>query len=125
MLPEQNSDYFCGQTMTEQASTLYAKLLGETAPITWQELQPFFARGALLMVEGAQDLIAVAQAVAENDQDKVSVWLASGQLKKIDDGCAADLLERDPALWAVVVAPWVLVQERHGLNRCAAGSEEV
>ena len=114
MLPEQNSDYFCGQTMTEQASTLYAKLLGETAPITWKELQPFFARGALLMVDGEQDLIAVAQAVAENDQDKVAVWLTGEQLKKIDDGCAADLLTRDPPLWAVVVAPWVLVQERSG-----------
>jgi hypothetical protein len=98
--------------MTEQPSTLYAKLLGETAPISWQELQPFFARGALLMVEGTQDLIAVAQAVAENDQDKVAVWLTSGQLQKVDDGYAADLLARDPPLWAVVVAPWVLVQER-------------
>ncbi|PZR38356.1 MAG: DUF2288 domain-containing protein, partial [Ectopseudomonas oleovorans] len=29
--------------MTDQSSTLYAKLLGETAPIRWQELQPFFA----------------------------------------------------------------------------------
>jgi hypothetical protein len=123
MQSEQTSD--CRHTMTEQASTLYAKLLGETAPITWQELQPFFARGALLMVEGAQDLIAVAQAVAENDQNQVAAWLASEQLKKIDDGCAADLLARDPPLWAVVVAPWVLVQERRGLNRCAGGREEV
>lgn len=114
MLPKQNSDYFCGQTMTEQPSTLYAKLLGETAPITWQELQPSFARGALLVVGATQDLIAVAQAVAENDQGKVSAWLASGQLKKVDDGDAADLLARDPPLWAVVVAPWVLVQERRG-----------
>ena len=32
--------------MADDASTLYAKLLGETAAITWQELQPFFARGA-------------------------------------------------------------------------------
>ncbi|MCG4453947.1 DUF2288 domain-containing protein [Pseudomonas sp. MMS21-TM103] len=98
--------------MTEQPNTLYAKLLGETAPISWQELQPFFARGALLMVGATQDLIAVAQAVAENDQDEVAAWLASDQLKKVDDGDAADLLARDPALWAVVVAPWVLVQER-------------
>lgn len=37
--------------MTEQPSTLYAKLLGETAAITWQELQPTFARGALLLVD--------------------------------------------------------------------------
>ncbi|NQD93196.1 DUF2288 domain-containing protein [Pseudomonas sp. CrR25] len=98
--------------MTEQPSTLYAKLLGETAPITWQELQPFFARGALLWVEGTQDLVAVGQAVAENDQGKVAAWLADGVLHKVDDSRAADLLARDPQLWAVVVAPWVLVQER-------------
>lgn len=98
--------------MTEQPSTLYAKLLGETAPISWQELQPFFARGALLWVAGAQDLIAVAQAVAENDQDKVTAWLQAGVLGKVDDARAEDLLARDPQLWAVVVAPWVLVQER-------------
>ena len=98
--------------MTEQPSTLYAKLLGETAPISWQELQPFFARGALLWVESTQDLIAAAQAVAENDQDKVATWLESGLLSKLDDARAEDLLARDPQLWAVVVAPWVMVQER-------------
>ena len=98
--------------MTEQPSTLYAKLLGETAAITWQELQPFFARGALLLVDGTQDLIEVAQAVAQNDQEKVAAWLAAGILSKADDRRAEDLLTRDPELWAVVVAPWVLAQER-------------
>lgn len=103
--------------MTEQPSTLssntlYAKLLGETAAITWQELQPFFARGALLWVQGTQDLVAVAQAVAENDQGQVAAWLQAGVLSKVDEACAQDLLARDPRLWAVVVAPWVLVQER-------------
>ena len=98
--------------MTEQPSTLYAKLLGETAPITWQELQPTFARGALLLVDGAQDLIEVAQAVAQNDQEKVVAWLAAGLLRKVESSQAEDLLRRDPQLWAVVVAPWVLAQER-------------
>ncbi|WP_333983043.1 DUF2288 domain-containing protein [Ectopseudomonas khazarica] len=100
--------------MTEQSSTLYAKLLGETAAITWQELQPFFARGALLWVDGAQDLVAIAQAVAENDQAKVAEWMNQGLLSKLEDAQAEDLLTRDPQLWAVVVAPWVLVQERAG-----------
>ena len=98
--------------MTEHASTLYAKLLGETAAISWQELQPVFARGALLWVEGTQDLVAVAQAVAENDKGKVAGWLQAGVLGRVDDARAEDLLARDPQLWAVVVAPWVLVQER-------------
>lgn len=98
--------------MSEEPSTLYAKLLGETASITWTELQPFFARGALLWVEPALDLIEVAQAVAENQADKVSAWLASGEVGKVSESRAQGLVERDPVLWAVVVAPWVLIQDR-------------
>jgi hypothetical protein len=98
--------------MTQEPSTLYAKLLGETASITWKELQPFFAKGALLWVETSLDLIEVAEAVAENEASKVSAWLASGQVAKVSEARAMDLVERDPTLWAVVVAPWVLVQDR-------------
>ncbi|WP_152221369.1 DUF2288 domain-containing protein [Pseudomonas sp. SCB32] len=98
--------------MTEQASTLYAKLLGETAKISWQELAPFFARGNLLKVEGSADLVEVAVGVAEDDKAKVAAWLASGELSKVDEIQAEDFLARDPELWAVVIAPWVLVQER-------------
>ena len=98
--------------MNEDSSTLYAKLLGETASITWQELQPFFARGALLRVVGDVDLIEAAQAVAQDDREKVAEWLAKGHMAKLEADQAQDWLERDPQLWAVVVAPWVLVQER-------------
>ncbi|MBB4868075.1 hypothetical protein HNP46_006994 [Pseudomonas nitritireducens] len=98
--------------MTEQASTLYAKLLGETAKISWQELAPFFARGNLLKVAGSADLVEVAIGVAEDDQAKVAAWLASGDLAKVDEIQAQDFHQRDPELWAVVIAPWVLVQER-------------
>ena len=95
-----------------EASTLYAKLLGETAAISWQELQPFFARGAVLRVEGTLDLVAVAEALAEDDKPRIIPWLASRELRKLEVLDAEDYLARDPQLWAVVVAPWVLVQER-------------
>ena len=98
--------------MSEQPSTLYAKLLGETATLTWQELQPFFARGAVLRVAGSLDLIAVAEAMAGDDKARIAPWLASGELRKLEAADAEDYLARDPRLWAVVVAPWVLVQER-------------
>lgn len=98
--------------MADDASTLYAKLRGETAAITWEELQPFFARGALLQVAGSADLVEVALAVAEDDQAKVALWLNGGQLSKMQVEQAQDWQQRDPDLWAVVVAPWVLVQER-------------
>ncbi|MBA1262793.1 DUF2288 domain-containing protein [Stutzerimonas sp. NM35] len=105
--------------MSEESSILYAKLLAETASITWEELQPFFARGALLRVASDFDLIAAAQAVAEDDREKVAAWLSEGCLGRLETEQAQDWLARDPSLWAVVVAPWVLVQERAtkpGLN---------
>ncbi|KAA8696709.1 DUF2288 domain-containing protein [Pseudomonas caricapapayae] len=98
--------------MTQEPSTLYAKLLGETASITWTELQPFFAKGALLWVELPLDLIEVAEAVAENDAARVAAWLTDGQVGKVSENKALELVETDPALWAVVVAPWVLIQNR-------------
>lgn len=94
------------------ADTLYVRLLAETAEISWQELQPFFARGALLWVSASLDLIEAAQAMVENRQDQVATWLADERLAKVEVERAQDLLNRDPALWAVVVAPWVLIQER-------------
>ncbi len=100
--------------MKDETSTLYAKLLGETARIAWQELQPFFARGQLLRVDTAQDLIEVATAVAEDDRSKVAAWMEAGHLQKVDERHAEDFLARDPELWAVVVSPWVLIQERAG-----------
>lgn len=98
--------------MTQDTSTLYAKLLGETARITWQELQPFFAKGALLWVAPQLDLIAVAEAMAENEHTQVSAWLEAGTLAKVGERRAAELLERAPELWAVVISPWVVFQER-------------
>jgi hypothetical protein len=93
---------------------LYAKLLGETASISWAELQPFFARGALLWVNPELDLVAVAVAVAQDDKASIAAWLAAAQVGKLEAEQATDWLERNPPLWTVVVAPWVLVQERAG-----------
>nr|WP_259767632.1 DUF2288 domain-containing protein [Pseudomonas protegens] len=103
---------FLDSPMTQEPSTLYAKLLGETASISWKELEPFFAKGALLWVDADLDLIEAAQAVAENQAQKVAAWLAEGKVEKLSATRASDLLERDPQLWAVVVSPWILTQER-------------
>ena len=100
--------------MTVQPSCLYLSLLGETARISWTELQPFFARGVLLWVAPELDLVAVAEALVEDDRQQVARWMEAGQLAPVAESLAEDLLQRDPQLWAVVVAPWVVVQERNG-----------
>ena len=98
--------------MNQEPSTLYAKLLGETASISWKELEPFFAKGALLWVDAGLDLIEAAEGMAEDNRDKVAAWLAAGSLGEVSATRALDLVERDPSLWAVVVSPWILIQER-------------
>ncbi|MBB3102296.1 DUF2288 domain-containing protein [Azomonas macrocytogenes] len=99
--------------MPEAPSDLYLKLLGETARISWHELQPFFARGALLRVAAGLDLIEVAAAFAANDQARVAVWLENDGLAKLPPDQAQQWHEQEPQLWAVVVAPWVLAQEHN------------
>ncbi|WP_312375734.1 DUF2288 domain-containing protein [Pseudomonas oryzihabitans] len=98
--------------MTDHA-TRYATLLGQTAAIGWEELQPHFARGVLLEVVPELDLIEAAIAVTQDDAARVGQWLQQGQLAKVDEERARRRLEApEVALWAVVVAPWVLMQER-------------
>jgi hypothetical protein len=98
--------------MQQPPSELYLKLLGETARISWAELQPFFARGVLLQVADGEDLVAAAEALATDDRSQVAAWLASALLSRVVADAAQDLWKRDPPLWAVVVAPWVVIQER-------------
>jgi hypothetical protein len=98
--------------MTEATENLRAKLLGETARLAWSELQRHHARGVVVKVGGGLDLVDVAVAMAQDDGAAVGRWMQSGQLGKLTDAQAADWLARDPDLWGVVAAPWVLVQER-------------
>ena len=98
--------------MTEEPSTLYAKLLGETAVIEWKALERFWAKGDLIWVEPTVDLIEVAQAMAENRAESVALWRNAGTVGAVTAEQALDLQSRDPEIWAVVVSPFILIQAR-------------
>lgn len=98
--------------MSNEISELYAQLLGETAQISWAELMPFFAMGKVLWLASEQDLIAVAEHIINDNKQQVSDLMQQQLLQNLSDAQAQDFQERDPELWAVVIAPWVLVQER-------------
>jgi hypothetical protein len=68
----------------------------------------------LLWVAAQEDLVGVAEALANDDKAGVAAWLESGVIAPIDPVRAEDWLNRDPELWAVVVSPWVVVLERCG-----------
>ena len=93
------------------SSDLLQKLATETGEITWPELQRHFARGVLIRVSAPLDLLEAAAAVANNDTTHVSDWMEQGVLMRATDTHASTWSESSTRFLAVVVAPWVLVQE--------------
>ena len=98
--------------MKEDFEQLTARLNTETARISWQELERHFARGLLLTVSPDLDLVEVGAHMIHDDKTIIDAWLETDELRKTTDDDARGWSEGKPALWAVVVAPWVLVQEK-------------
>ncbi|WP_269619156.1 DUF2288 domain-containing protein [Zhongshania sp. BJYM1] len=96
--------------MLDESSDVMVKLNRETSRILWKDLQRFYAQGAVLIVAGELDLVATAAAVANDDATAVSAWMKSNQLTKATEDIAISWLDENCEVWAVVVAPWVLVQ---------------
>ena len=92
-------------------AVIRARLNTETARIAWQELAPHFARGSVIVVGSELDLVEVAAAFVEDRQQDVAKWLGDGQLARAQDSHAERWNRDGCEMWAVVVAPWVLVQE--------------
>lgn len=97
--------------MADDRTSIYAKLNLDAGKITWQEMQPHFARGAVVWVAAGLDLIEVGTVMAADETRTLSRWLRDGEVGRATDTEARDWNQRRPLFWAVVVAPWVLVQE--------------
>lgn len=97
--------------MTEHES-LQQKLNRETAKIQWKALQEHHQQGAVIAVSPALDLVSVAVALAEDNRAAVEAWLNNSSIEKVSEGQAKTWSDQDSELWAVVVAPWVLVQDK-------------
>ncbi|WP_283119494.1 DUF2288 domain-containing protein [Neisseria elongata] len=86
------------------------KLNLETARIAWTDLQVHFARGAAVYVAPELDLVAVARLVADDDGREIARLMAEGKFGMVSEAQAAAFWAENREMWAVVVAPWVLVQ---------------
>lgn len=82
----------------------------QTSKISWRELARFFAGGKVLLVDKNLSLVEVAAAVSSDNTQVVSQWVNANQLAAVSDEQAIDWQQKDEFLWAVVTAPWVLVQ---------------
>ncbi|MGB4881773.1 MAG: DUF2288 domain-containing protein [Neisseria sp.] len=86
------------------------KLNLETARIEWQELQPHFARGAAVYISPDLDLLSVANLVADDNSSVIATLMQQNKFGMVTEELARTFLANNQAMWAVVVAPWVLVQ---------------
>ena len=88
-----------------------AKVNLETSRIAWKELQRFFASGVAIFVNAELDLVDVGYQFSQDNKQQVERWLLAGKIGKVSDEQAAAWLEADMEVWAVVVSPWVLMQQ--------------
>lgn len=97
------------------SEALKQKLAAEIGTLRWEELQRHFARGMVVVVSPRLALLDVAQAMARDEKTTLAVWLEEGLVTRANDEHARGWQMTRPELLAVVVAPWVVVQERaHG-----------
>ncbi|WP_019529986.1 DUF2288 domain-containing protein [Dasania marina] len=105
--------------MTEQSpsletpapeESLIIKLNRETSKINWHELQKFYASGAVIAVAPGMDLIDVAVQISADNKTAVSQWLADASISQVSEEQAQSWYEQEQMHWALVIAPWVLVQ---------------
>ncbi|MGB9092692.1 MAG: DUF2288 domain-containing protein [Gallionella sp.] len=105
-------------TATHPQREIYrAKLNLETSQIAWKELQRYFAGGVALAVAGDLDLVEAAYQMSADNTAMIREWMEAGKFGQVSDEQAAVWYRDDAVLWAVVVSPWVLVQQANKQER--------
>lgn len=97
--------------LQNQNDILRARLNTETAQIAWKELLRFFAAGTVIAVSEELDLVEVAIQISNDNKAMIEQWMLEKRVDKVSDEQAKDWLKTDASLWAVVVRPWILVQQ--------------
>lgn len=94
---------------------LKTRLNRETARINWHELQPHFARGTTVFVAPDLDLVEVACQFADDNAVEIQRLMTAQRVGRVTEQQALEWAQSGQEMWAVVVAPWVLVQplQRH------------
>ena len=95
----------------EDTNELIARLNGETAKIEWHQLQKHYATGSVIAVEKDFDLIKVAIALNQDDTEQVKQWLSERMISEVSDQQAQNWYDQNSLVWALVLPPFVLVQE--------------
>jgi hypothetical protein len=95
----------------ERRERLFAEYLSSTGRIPWKDLQTYYAAGSVVYVEASLDLVEVAVQLGLDNTAAFEQWIAVGTVAPVSDEQALLWFEAGAELWAVVAAPWVLVQD--------------
>jgi hypothetical protein len=98
----------------ERQQVLREEYRRQTARIHWHELQTYYAHGSVIVVSPNLSLVDVAVQLGMDNTDSFQRWIAAGEVAGVSDEQALKWYEANAELWAVVAAPWVLVQQRDG-----------
>ncbi|WP_455375316.1 DUF2288 domain-containing protein [Kaarinaea lacus] len=96
---------------TPDNDLLFHKLNQETGKINWSELQRHFARGIVIVVDPDLDLVKIAEQISEDQDEIVKSLLDAAKISRATDEDAIRWNKHNQDFWAIVIAPWVLVQE--------------
>ena len=97
--------------LAERRERLFAEYLSQTARIPWRDLQTYYAGGSVVYVAAELDLVDVAVQLGLDNAAVFEQWIAAGAVAPVSDQQALQWYESERVLWAVVAAPWVLVQD--------------
>ncbi|WP_166266732.1 DUF2288 domain-containing protein [Marinobacter caseinilyticus] len=100
-------------TSTNATDELKSRLNLETSQIGWRDLQTYYARGHVVRVSPELDLLDVAAELTADNKARFEQWMRADQVGDVPPALAQAWYDRNAELWAVVIAPWVLVQDRH------------
>ncbi len=92
--------------------SVFNEINQQTGMIEWQELIKHFARGVVIKVDAELDLVTVAHSISIDNKVRMQSWLDAGSVQRASDDDARKWNKDNPQFWCVVVAPWVLVQQK-------------
>ena len=97
---------------TAREDLLRREYHSQTARIIWHELQTYFAHGSVVQVGSGLKLVEVAVQLGLDNAARFQQWIEAGDIGPVSDEQAQAWYDSNEELWAVVAAPWVLVQHR-------------
>jgi len=68
-------------------------------------------RVSAIFIAADLDLVEVAFQISEDNKPLVAQWLEQGKIAQVTDTQAQTWYDADAEMWAVVVSPYVLIQE--------------